>query len=207
MSEIKTLLRLELRSFYGINKIIHTKDPKIKSRSRALSLVWIILIGMLFVYIGALSFGLCNLGLSTIVPAYLTVISSAFILFFRIFSAGNRIFGQRGYDILASMPLKSSSIVISRFLGLYIADLVVAIAIMLPGIAAYGYCMRPSVLFYLSAVVSTLFIPAVPLVISVLFGTFILGVTSRLKRKRTMQSLLTVLLVVGIMVVSITPIL
>ena len=202
MSEIKTLLRLELRSFYGINKIIHTKDLKVKSRSRALCLVWIILIGMLFVYIGALTFGLCTLGLSSIVPAYLTVISSAFILFFGFFSAGNRIFGQRGYDILVSMPLKSSSIVISRFLGLYIADLAVAFAIMLPGIAVYGYCMRPSFLFYLFAMVSTLFIPTVPLVLSVLFGTFVLSITSRMKRKSTMQSLFAVLLVLGIMVAS-----
>lgn len=202
MSEIKALLLLELRSFYGINKFLHTKDLKYKKRYRSLGIIWVLLIGMIFTYVGGLVFGLCSFGLSNIVPAYLTMISSAFIVFFGLFSVGNRIFGQKGYDILASMPMKSSSIVISRFMGHYIADLILAIAIMLPGIAVYGYCEKPNILFFLFAVIGTMFIPAIPLVISTLFGTLITALASRMKNKSMMQSVLMVFLVVGIMLGS-----
>lgn len=202
MNEIKTLLSLELRSFYGINKFLHTKDQKERKRYKGLIIAWVVIIGMAFFYIGGLVFGLCSFGLSEIAPAYLAIIASFMILFFGLFSSGSRIFGQRGYDILASMPLKSSSIVISRFLGLYIADLTVALLVMLPGIAVYGYQMQPNISFYLLALIGTIFIPAIPLTISILFGTLIMAAASRMKRKSMMQSLLSVFLVIGIMLGS-----
>lgn len=202
MSEIKTLLLLELRSFYGINKFIHTKDLKHKKRYKSLSIIWILLIAMIFTYVGGLVFGLCSIGLDGIVPAYLTVLASVLIVFFGMFSAGNRIFSQKGYDVLVSLPLKPSSLVISRFLGLYIADFVLALVIMLPGIAVYGYLIKPDFLFYLSAFVALLFVPAIPLVISTLLGTVITAISSRMKKKSAVQSLLSVALVIGIMMTS-----
>ncbi len=202
MSSIGTLLSLELRSLYGINKLLHTKDKKAKSRYMLLSLVWIMLIAMVFAYVGGLVYGLCTLGLGSIVPAYLTVFASLLILAFGFFKAGNRIFGQKGYDILASMPLKSDSIVLSRFLAMYAEDLLLSLVIMLPGIAVYGLIRKPNILFYLFAIVGTVFIPAIPWVISTLIGAFIMAVSSRMKNKSMVQTVLMVLLVVGIMLGS-----
>ncbi len=189
MSEIRTLLFLELRSLYGINKALHTKDKKTKNRYFALSIVWALLICMVIFYVGGLVYGLCTLGLSDIVPAYLAVLLSVFILIFGMFTAGSRIFGQKGYDILAAMPLKSRSIVLSRFLAMYISDLAFAFLIILPGIATYGLCMKPG-------------IAAIPLVISTLFGTLILAISSRMKRKSLVQTLLMLIFVVGTILLS-----
>lgn len=202
MSEIRTLLSLELRALYGINRFLHTKDPKEKKRSRGLAVVWVFLILMAFSYVGALVFGLCGLDLTAIVPAYLVMIASLLILIFNLFTAGKRIFEQKGYDILASLPVKSSSIVVSRFLAMYAANLVFAVVIMLPGAAVYGYCRHPHLGFYLTALIGTVLIPAIPLVISTLIGTLILAISSRMKSKNTVQTVLMVLLVVGIMLGS-----
>ncbi len=202
MGEIRNLLSLELRSFYGINKFLHTKDQKLKNRYRVLTVSWIIIICMIFTYVGALVKGLCILGLSEIAPAYLAVLSSMFIIFFGMFSSGNRIFTQKGYDILVSMPVSPYSIVISRFLGLYIADLVVTLVITIPGMAVYASCVKPDILFYLLSFVSVLFVPAIPLVISTLIATLIMAVSSRMKNKSMMQSLLSVAIVIGIMAIS-----
>ncbi len=199
MNEIRTLLALELRSLYGINKYCHTKDIKAKNRYRVLMAAWVILIFTVFAYVGGLIYGLCILGLNTIVPAYLTVLASLLILAFGLFTAGNRIFGQRGYDILMSMPVKPSSIVISRFLSLYAEDLLLTAAVMLPGVATYGYLQRPDFVFYLAAALGTLLIPAIPLVISTLLGTLILAVSARMKRKSMVQTVLMVLLVIGVL--------
>lgn len=202
MNEIRTLLLLELRSFYGINKFLHTKDQKLKKKYKRLGIVWVIIIGMLFAYIGGLVIGLYSLGLAEIVPTYLALLSSALIVFFGMFSAGNRIFTQRGYDILVSMPIKPNSVVISRFLGLYIADLVLTSVVSLPGIAVYGYLINPNITFYLMSLISIIFIPLIPLTLSVLFGSFVLAISSRMKNKSMVQSALSVLFVVGVMVLS-----
>ncbi len=202
MNEIKTLLLLELRSFYGINKFIHTKDQKYKTGYKRRAIVWILLIAMIFSYVGELVFGLCSLGLSEIVPSYLIMISSLLIVFFDLFTCGNRIFSQKGYDILTSMPIKSESVVISRFLGHYIADLALTLAIALPGFAVYGYLIKPDILFYIFAFIGVLFVPILPLVIATLFGTVVMRLSSRMKNKSLAQSALSVLVVVGVMTVS-----
>ncbi len=202
MGEIRTLLTLELRSLYDLNKARYTKNPAEIKRNRSMCLVWLILIAVVFVYVGGLVWSLCSLGLGEIVPAYLGAVASLLILVFGLFTAGNRIFGQKGYDILASLPVKTRSIVISRFLSLYIGDLAVALAVILPGTVVYGYCCRPDVGFYLRMLLCGLFIPAIPLVISTVVGTVILAISSRMKGKNLAQTLLMILLVVGIMIGS-----
>ncbi len=202
MNEVRTLLSLELCSLYGINQYLHTKDKRAKTRYLALGTAWLFLIGMVFFYVGGFVYALCSVGLSEIVPAYLVMLVSLMILAFGIFTAGSRIFGKKGYDLLVSMPVKESSIVASRFLAMYAEDLVLACVIMLPGAAIYGICQRPGVGFYLLALTGTLFIPAIPLVTSVLLGTLILAASSRMKSKSLVQTALMVLLVLGIMVGS-----
>ncbi len=202
MNEIQTLLLIELRSFFGINKFLHTRDKKEKNRYRGLCAAWIILTLMVFGYIGSLVFGLCYLGLSNIVPAYLGAITSIMLLFFGLFTAGNRIFSTKGYDILMAMPVGSGSVVISRFLGHYITDMILSTLIMLPGMVVYGILVRPGVLFYVYAPVGIVLIPAIPLAISTVIGTVILAISSRAKNKSIIQSLLLILFVVGVLIGS-----
>ncbi len=202
MNELRALLLLELRSYYGINQLLHTKDPKVKKRGRTVLIVWAILIAMAFSYVGGLVFGLYSLGLGEIVPTYLVVISSLMLVMLGIFSAGNRIFGQKGYDILAAMPVKSGTIVLSRFLGLYLAYLPLVLVVMLPGVVTYGKLAAPGVPFYIFALVGTLFIPAIPLVINTVIGMVITAISARMKHKSIIQSVLMVLLVVGVMAAS-----
>ncbi len=202
MNELSALLTLELRSLYGINKFRHTKDKKEKSRYRLTLAAMVILVLTLFSYVGGLVYGLWALGLGAIVPAYLAAISSLIILAFGIFTAGNRIFGAKGYDILSSMPVKTENIVLSRFLSLYAEDLVLTLAVMLPGVAVYGSLARPGLGFYLVAVFGIVFIPAIPLVISTLLGTAVTALSARMKHKNLMQSLLSVAFVVAVLLGS-----
>ncbi len=199
MHEIWTLLGLELRSLYGINRFLHTTDPKEKGRSRLLIVGWVVIIGVMCFYVAGLVYGLCLLDLEEIVPGYLVVLSSALILAFGLFTAGNRIFGKKGYDLLASLPLRSGSIVISRFLCLYLEDLALTMGVLLPGLLTYGFLEKPGPGFYLAALAGAVWIPAIPLVLSVLLGTLVMAVSSRMKQKSLVQSGLMVVLVVGIL--------
>ncbi len=202
MSEIKTLFLLELKSLFGINKALHTKDKKEIKRNRLLIIAYIFLGLLTCFYVGALVFGLIALNASTIAFTYLSFIASALILFFGIFSAGGKMFGQKGYDILASMPIKTSSIVISRVLILYFTDLIFALLVMLPGTIIYGIILNPSPIFYLLTIVLTLFIPLIPLVISLTLGTLVYFITSRMKKKSIISSLLMVAIVLVVMLSS-----
>ncbi len=196
MNEIRAYTLFELRSLFGINRAMHTKDPKERKRYGLLGASFALLILLVIFYIAALVYGLCILGLASIVPAYLTVISSALILVFGLFKAGNAVFGSGSYDLLASMPLRTRTLVIGRFLTLYIEDLLLTGLIILPGCITYAVCMPTDALFYLFLLIGLLCIPAIPSVFSILFGTLIMAATSRMKHKALGQTVLMLAFVV-----------
>lgn len=199
MNEIKILTLLELRSLYSINQFRHTNDKAYKKRYLTLTAVWAFLIVMVFFYVGSLVYGLYFVGLSDIVPAYLAILSALIILAFGIFKAGSTIFSPKGYDLLSSMPLRASSIVLSRFLFLYIEDLLFTFLIFLPGTVVYSICAHPGILFYPLTLFGVLLIPMIPLVLSTIFGTVVTAISSRMKHKSLAQTLLTVLFIVLVM--------
>ncbi len=202
MSELRSLLSIEMRSLFAINKSSKSKDKKAKKSSVGIAILYLLLIAMVFFYVGAFTYGLCAFNLHSIVPAYLLIIASVVILFFGVFTAGNRIFGKENYDILASMPIKSTSIVISRFIAMYLEYLILALVVMVPGVAVYGYLIKPSFVFYLLITVGTIFIPAIPLVICTLFGTLILTITSKMKHKNILSTIFMTGLAIGIILLS-----
>ncbi len=202
MNKLSAVIRLELRSLYGINRFLHTKDKKEKSRARLLGGVWLFLILIVLFYVGGLVFGLCTLGLPHIVPAYLTVLASLLILVFGLFTAGHRVFGSRGYDLFSSMPLYRGSVPIARLLILYLEDLVFTLMILLPGVAVFGFLQKPSFFFYVATLAGAVCLPAIPLALSVLLGTLIMGISARTRHKSLIQTLLSVALVVGVLLLS-----
>ncbi len=199
MNEVLLLTALELRSAYGLNKFRHTRDPKAKNRFRLLLGVWTIVIAIAVFYVGSLVYGLCLLGLGQIVPAYLVTLASLLILAFGIFTAGSSLFSKKGYDILSSLPVRSSAIPTARFLALYAGDLALALVVMVPGVAVYAVLQQPGALFYGAAVLCTLLIPAIPLVISGALGSLILAVSSGMRQKSLVQTALMLAAVVGIL--------
>ncbi len=199
MRDILTLTRLSLLSLFGINKFCRTRDKKEKKRYYFLLAAWIILGLVLCFYIGGLVFGLYTFSLSHIVPAYLTVLSSLLILLLGLFRAEHEIFGRHGYNLLASLPVRTEHIVISRLLVLYLTDLALTLAVFVPALIVYGLLMTPAVAFYFSAVVGILLVPVLPLVLSVLFGTVIFSLSSRSRHKNLIRTILTV----GFLVVAV----
>ncbi len=210
LREIGLLTGLELKNLFGFNVFRHTKDPKAKKRYLGLGLAWVILILMAVFYVGALTYGLISLGLASIVPTYLVILASLLILAFGIFKAGQMIFGTKGYDMLSALPLHGSTIVISRFLKMYVTDLLLALLIILPGTVTYAVSVRfifpeaTGSLFAFCIVMlsGTLFVPLLPLVISTLFGTIVTAISSRMKHKTATQTLLTILFIIVVLLAS-----
>ncbi len=202
MRELKTFVRLELSSLFGINKAIHTRDTKAKKRYIGLLAAWMLVIAMVAVYVALLSSGLSLLGLGSAVPAYLVLISSLLIILFSLFKAGGIIFSTKSYDIISSMPARTRYVVLSRFIGMYIEDLCFTLAVMLPGVLTLGLCEGYSLMFYLVSLVSSLLVPIIPLVLSTLLGTLVYAVTSRMKHKNMIQTVLMVALVIVVLLFS-----
>ena len=202
LKQLIALIKLQMVNLYGINVYRNLKDPKEKAKKFWLGVAYVVVVIMMMSYVGGMSYGYVYLGLADILPAYLIMLTSLIILMFSVFKAGEVIFQKNFYDILSSLPLRNSSIVISRFVRLYVENILLALGVMLPAIVVYGVLVKPDWSFYVIGVIVALFIPLLPITISVFVGALIVAISSRSKHKNLVSVFLSMMLVVVIMVGS-----
>jgi len=199
IKQICNLTKLQLKNLYGLNVLRHTKDKKQKGIKIALLCTYMFLILIACGYVGGLTFAYSYLGLFEMIPAYLIMISSLIILFFAIFKAGSVIFQKNAYDILASLPLPQSAIVISRFIRMYIENLMIAVIVMFPAMLICGVMQRPAVSFYIIGLLVTIVIPLLPITIATFLGALVTAVSSRMKHKSLVSAVLSMALFMVLM--------
>ena len=199
MKQISILTRLQLKNMYGINVFRHTKDKKERAKKLALAVAYMFVAVVVAFCIGGTTFGYVFLGLEELVPAYLIMLCSLIILFFSIFKAGSVIFQKNAYDILSSLPVSQSAIVVSRFVRMYMENLVLTMLVMVPAMVVYGVMVGPQVTFYIIGMLVTLFIPVLPITLSVFIGGLITAISSRMKHKSIVSAVLSIAIVIGVM--------
>lgn len=202
LKQVLSLSRVQLQNLFGINEMRYTKDKKKKRTFALLAVVYLLLILIVVGYIGSMSFALHYLGVGDIVPMYLYTLLSIVMLILSFFKAGSVLFSMKSYDIMVSLPVTKSAILISRFLTMYVTNLLFALIVMFPGLAVHIYFTSPELTFYLISIPAILFAPLLPLTVSSILGALIKGISSRMKRKNLTEVLLTVLLIAIVMVGS-----
>ena len=202
IKQVLTLSKVQLKSLFGINEVLHTKDKKKKQSFALLSVAYVLVILMAISYVGGLAYGYHYLGLGDIVPMYLYTILSILMLVLSFFKAGSVLFSMKSYDIMVSLPVTKSAILISRFVTMYVTNLLFSLIVMIPGLAVHIWFAKPGISFYFISLMAVLFAPLLPLTISSILGAMIKGISSRMKKKTLVETFLTVGLVVVIMVGS-----
>lgn len=199
VKQIKLLTKVQLYNFMGINEFRFSKDKSKRGKTLLLMVTWAFLIVMMCGYIGAAAYGYIMIGLGNVLPMYLTMLAGMIIFIFSLLKAGNMIFQKHGYEMLCSLPVSQTSIVVSRFLSMYVGNLLLAFGIMLPGMAVYAYFERPGITFYIMGVLGTVFIPLLPMTVATFFGAVIAAISSRMKHQGMVNAVLSVILFMAIM--------
>lgn len=202
LRHIRKLTALQLCNLFGFNEIRYTKDTKKKQNFTLLALCWILLIGVLVFYVAMLSIGLCILGMEEIIPTYLYAITSIIILFFSFFKAGSMIFQMKNFDMMISLPISHTSLVVSRFLSMYATNLLLSILVMVPGTIVYSIHGQTNLIFYIVMIIGTLILPMLPITISTALGALFIGIGSRMKHKNLATAALTSIFAIAILIGS-----
>lgn len=197
LREISVLARLNLCNIYGINVFLNNKDKRAKKVYIALSTTILFLMTLAALYVGLLVYGYVTIGLGEVIPAYLIMISSLIMLAFGLFKAGSVIFEKKGYDILCSLPVSAKSIVVARFIRMYVENIIFSLVVMVPGIVVYGLLMKPAISFYLFGIIVIFLIPFAPMTIAIIIGALITAISSRTKHKSIIGAIIPIIIVVG----------
>lgn len=198
IQQIKPLVRLELSNLFSLNVLRHTRDKKVRRKALLMAGIYGFLILLVFFYMGSMSCGLILLGAGEAVPAYLITMASILIFFFGTFTAGGSLFRRNGYEILCSLPVSRTAIVVSRFARMYAENLALTLVIMLPGLGVYAVLRQPDLSFYLTAVLGSFTVPLLPVAAAALAGALVTGISSRMKHKSLAEAGLSIALVLGI---------
>jgi len=199
---IRLLTEVSLRNLFGLNEFRFTKDKKKKSRYCLMGAVWFMVFFMLVSYVCAVSYGLIFMGAGELVPAMLIMCVSVIIFFFTMIKAGPVLFDNKAFEKQIALPVEVRAIIVSRFLSMYLTNMLLTVLVMIPGMIVYGLTEKPGVTFYLYGLTGSLFLPFLPLTAASVAGALIAGIGSRWKRKNLAMILLTMLLVCGILVGS-----
>ena len=197
--QIRLLTKVSMQGMFGLNEFRYTKDRSKKVRYCLMGLLWLLLLVMLAGYVGIMSMGLVMAGMGRLVPAVLAMGVSLVILFFTIFKAGPVLFGWKAYEKQIAMPVNVRAIIVSRFLTMYITNMLLGLLILLPGMAVYGVMERPGILFYIYGMAAGIFLPLLPLTAASVLGALIAGISSRWRHKNLVSIVLTMILVCALM--------
>ena len=184
---VRLLTWLSLCNLFGLNEARYGKDPKKRSRLLTLGIAYVILGAMLVVYSGLLTYSFVLFGMEKIIPLYLCVIIALMTFIFTVFRAGSDLFSSKRYEMLAVLPVSPSAIVISRFITVYVTDMMVSLGATLSVMVVCAFTTHLSPLYYIMMFLGAWILPLLPMTLAMLVGTGIYAVTSRMKRKNIMQ--------------------
>ena len=184
-----------------LQSINYHNNSKYKSERRKKALKGL-LIGIIIIYILFYVYFIANSLMPSFVlinkPLYLLAflfsICSLYIFFANLFKIKNILFDFKDYDLLISLPIKRSTIIISKMISLYITNLLYTLIIMIPGYIAYiKYASLPNhFLFFLLL----LAIPIVPILASSVIGIIVSWLTSFFKNKKIGSYIIYLLIIV-----------
>lgn len=200
--QIRKLTWLSLCGMTGLNEFRFTRDKKKKIGFLLMGLLWLFLGGMIVFYVGLVSYGLVLMKLGHLVPAVLALCVTMIVFLFTVVKAGPVLFDKNVYERQIALPVTVRAILVSRFLSMYLADLLWSALVMAAGMAAYGILERPGLSFYLFGIIGSLFLPLLPLTAAAVVGAVIAGISSRWKQKNLAAILLTLLFTCAILIGS-----
>ncbi|KAB1440030.1 permease [Candidatus Galacturonibacter soehngenii] len=195
------LLKLLLMNQFKINQL---KDrSKKRVRIVLMGVVILLLSTMLIIYSYGIGYSLGMIGIAKVIPSYALTTVGIITLFFTVFKSNGILFGTTDYESLMSLPIKTSEIIASRFLHMYLMNTYFAFLVMAPLGFVYVIFEKPATSFAFIWIVGMFFSTLFPTTLATIIGGIIAFISSHFKYTNALSILLSFILVVGILLSSI----
>ncbi len=205
MSNVKLLVKANITNSFGINKFLKqsSKSEKIKIVFLGVAILWgiIAVFSSVFAYFFMVSDALMQLNALSMLLVISFINISLVSLFMSIYKASGYLFSFKDYDMLMSLPVKTSEVLISKLILLYIANFIITIIMGLPSLIVYGIKSSSGAIYYIFAFLAMFFISLFPMLIGSVFS-FVLGkISTRFKSTNIAMIIGSIILMVLLMVV------
>lgn len=130
-----------------------------------------------------------------------SVFSAFMVLMLTITDTQGYFYKTKDFEMLSSLPLKQSEIVVSKLLSSYLITTIYSSMILLPTFVVYFIFCKITVANVVFALLALLLAPAFSQLLCSVFAWAINAISSKMKNKMLMRSILSVLFAIGITVI------
>ena len=198
LNEIKLLTKVQMCNFFGLNESKYSRDGS-KKKKMYTAVIGVLVFGILIcTQIGGSAFLLIDFGLTNIIPSMIATTVSGISLTLTLFRAGPTMFNLQSYEKTICMPIRVESIVISRFLNLYLYNMFFNVAAVGSVIAVCLVNSNLSVYFYITMLLGLFILPLIPITIAVFLGSIGYYLASKVKKKNVLSIIWQVGLIIAV---------
>ena len=162
----------------------------------------VVLGAVLCIYSFMIAMGMGAIGMANVIPAYAVAITGIISIVFTALKANGILFAYKDFDILMSLPVKTSTVIASRFLTMYVMNLLFTALVMIPMGAGYVINTDAGVLFYPLWLLGIFTAPLIPTTIATLLGAVIIFISSRFRHANAVTTILSIAVVVVVLIGS-----
>lgn len=199
---IRTLIKMELINFLGINELRHVKDPAVKKQKGFLFGVLLVLYLFLAGYVVMQSVLLVKIGATKYIPVLYFALAGMINLAVGIYRAKAAIYRESDLEMVSALPIDGKSIVASRVFRMYFDNLIVGLAVIIPSMIVYGIKIGCGVMFYISILPVCIVSPILPTAIAAWVGIIFAAIIARNRHKVLTEVILVLVVVIGSFAVS-----
>ena len=192
-----SLIKVSLNHDMNIFKINTKKQSKINKIALPLVLALYIM-GLFAFYANNLIVALKPIHLEYVVLTLFAFAISLLTVIEGIYKSGPLLFNCKDDQLLFSLPIKKSTVLFVRILKFYLFEFLYNSLFILPAIIVYAYHVHPTWTYYLLSVLALVLLPIIPIAISCILGFIITYISSRFKGKNFVQTVLTIIFLLGI---------
>lgn len=205
MNNLALIMKNTLINESGINKIKYAdKNEKLKAISMILVIAFSIILLSIYGFLACfyLSDFLIKINQMELL-LILGIIGSTMVTFFTsLYKASSYLFESKDYEMLASLPIKQSTILSSKIFMLIINNYLYAIPFLLISGIVYFIKVDTTSVYFLFLIILILVTPLIPTIISSIIAFIITNISSKSKKNNLISIVLNLSLVAIVILLS-----
>lgn len=205
MSNLGVLVKTNLINTLGINHLRNKNDKKGLKHLLAGGgvLFSIIMIGVLVtIYFSLMAKGLKAVGMLDLMMIIASVVCVVETFFTSVYKSQGILFGSRDLQQLMSLPISMSDILASKVIELLIINYLFSAVVIIPSSIIYFINDKGSIIIFIYSIIGLIFIPLLPIVIASIIGFLISFISSKVRNKNAILSIVTMIFLIFIVVAS-----
>jgi ABC-2 type transport system permease protein len=142
---------------------------------------------MLIIFVSAYNVltaqALVRMGEQDLIPAYMVSVSSYATLILTVLRSNGILFGSRDMDMLSALPVKAHEIISSKFLFMYLLNIILSLIFMFSGGIVWIMYAPADYLLFVLYFISIFFVPLIPMCIASFVGLLVVVASSYFKNR------------------------